>query len=74
MPGRLQGTTLAKELRELDESMPVVFKSGYAAEATVHGNGLRRKDIRLMKPVRRVDLLKAVSQAMAKENRKPAAL
>ena len=64
MPGRLQGTTLAKELRELGEQLPVIFMSGYAAEATVHGNGLRPEDIRLMKPVRRAKLLEAVSQAI----------
>ncbi len=39
--------------------------SGYASEATVHGNGLRREDIRLMKPVRRDDLLLAVRKALA---------
>ncbi|NOR29523.1 MAG: response regulator, partial [Sulfitobacter sp.] len=64
MPGRLQGTGLAKELREILNTLPVVFMSGYASEATVHGNGLRPEDIRLMKPVMRRDLLVAIKGAL----------
>lgn len=64
MPGTLQGTTLAKSIRALRKEMPVIFMSGYASEATVHGNGLHPEDIRLMKPVRRHDLLKAVREAL----------
>ncbi|WP_299934679.1 response regulator [uncultured Pelagimonas sp.] len=69
MPGHIKGTTLAKELRALDPSLPVIFMSGYAAEATVHGNGLRPEDIRLMKPVRRRDLLDAVAKAMGTQDK-----
>ncbi|OIQ44777.1 MAG: hypothetical protein BM558_06605 [Roseobacter sp. MedPE-SW] len=65
MPGTLQGTTLAKELRHKWPNLPVIFMSGYASEATVHGNGLRPEDIRLMKPVRRTDLLAALNKAAA---------
>ncbi|WP_204218488.1 PAS domain-containing protein [Loktanella sp. S4079] len=65
MPGKLQGTHLSKALRKLRSDLPVVFMSGYASEATVHGNGLRPEDIRLMKPVQRADLLSAVAQALA---------
>lgn len=64
MPGSLQGTGLSKELRAIKDELPVVFMSGYAAEATVHGNGLRPEDIRLMKPVKRSDLLAAISKAL----------
>ncbi len=64
MPGELQGTTLSKELRLIDETLPVVFMSGYASEATVHGNGLRPDDVRLMKPVMKKDLLDAISGAL----------
>lgn len=64
MPGELQGTHLARELRKIDPELPVVFMSGYASEATVRGNGLRAGDIRLMKPVMRRDLLAAVSRAL----------
>jgi CheY-like chemotaxis protein len=64
MPGQLQGTTLARELRLMDVKLPVVFMSEYASEATVHGNGLRPEDIRLTKPVTRSDLLAAVAHAV----------
>ena len=60
MPGDLQGTTLAREIRRQHPQVPFVFLSGYANEATVHGNGLRSTDIRLMKPVSRKDLLKSI--------------
>ena len=65
MPGTLQGTTLSKALREQDPDLRVVFMSGYASEATVHGNGLRPEDIRLMKPVSRKDLLAALNKSLA---------
>lgn len=65
MPGQLQGTHLAQVLRTMRPDLPVVFLSGYASEATVHGNGLRPEDIRLMKPVRRSDLVAAVEKALA---------
>jgi PAS domain S-box-containing protein len=64
MPGTLQGTGLAKALRKRWTTLPVVFMSGYASEATVHGNGLRPEDIRLMKPVQRADLLAALSKVL----------
>jgi CheY-like chemotaxis protein len=65
MPGLLQGPALSKEIRQLSPRMPFVFISGYASEATVHGNGLRPEDIRLMKPVSRATLLQAVEKALA---------
>lgn len=68
MPGDLQGTQLARALRERHPDLPVVFLSGYASEATVHGNGLRPEDIRLMKPVRRADLVSAVETALQTGN------
>ena len=64
MPGTLQGTDLARFLRKRAPELPVVFLSGYASEASVHGNGLRPEDIRLMKPVPRSDLLRAVQTAL----------
>lgn len=63
MPGTLQGPALAKEIRRINPDFPCIFLSGYAAEATVHGNGLKASDIRLMKPVSRNDLIAAVVQA-----------
>ncbi len=65
MPGSLQGTQLAKHLRETKPDLPVVFMSGYPDEAKVHGNGLRPDDIRLMKPIRKSELLDAVQKALA---------
>ena len=65
MPGTLQGTTLARFLRERRPDLPVVFMSGYAREATVHGNGLHPEDVRLMKPVSRADLIKAIETVLA---------
>ncbi|UYV36573.1 PAS domain-containing protein [Rhodobacteraceae bacterium D3-12] len=65
MPGSLQGPGLSKSLRALKPELPVVFISGYASEATVHGNGLRPEDVRLMKPVQRRDFLAGVSQALS---------
>lgn len=64
MPGQLQGTTLSHKLREIRYDIPFVFMSGYAREAAVHGNGLRPEDIRLMKPIRRPELIKAIEQAI----------
>ena len=70
MPGTLQGPALAKAIRAINPDIPCVFLSGYASEATVHGNGLKPSDIRLMKPIRNVELLQAVSKALnaAKKN------
>lgn len=65
MPGTLEGPGLVNALRKQDPDLPAIFMSGYASEATVHGNGLRPEDIRLMKPVGRKELLAAISQALA---------
>lgn len=64
MPGRLRGPDLAKACCALDPDLPVIFMSGYASEATVHGNGLRPQDTRLMKPVPKAELLAAVRQRL----------
>ncbi len=64
MPGRLQGPDLAKECRLLRPQTPFVFLSGYASEATAHGNGLSPGDIRLMKPVSRKGLLETVEAGL----------
>lgn len=64
MPGSLQGPALARSLRQEAPALPVVFTSGYASEASMHGNGLRQDDIRLMKPVGRNEILNAVNAAL----------
>ena len=51
MPGGLMGTHLARRARAEMPTLPVIFLSGYPAEANVHGNGLHPEDIILMKPV-----------------------
>ncbi|MCL4144857.1 UNVERIFIED_CONTAM: hypothetical protein GTU68_041023 [Idotea baltica] len=67
MPGELQGTTLSRRMREINPDLRVVFMSGYAAEATVHGNGLGPKDIRLMKPFGRSDLLRVINRVLSND-------
>jgi CheY-like chemotaxis protein len=64
MPGELQGPTMAQQIRKLDPKAKLIFLSGYAREATVHGNGLRPEDVRLMKPVSRASLLEAVEKSL----------
>lgn len=65
MPGKLMGTHLAKAARAIRSDLPVIFMSGYADEAMVHGNGLRPEDIRLSKPTARSNLIVAVKRALA---------
>jgi signal transduction histidine kinase/CheY-like chemotaxis protein len=64
MPGTLQGTHLAKALKQLRSDVPVIFMSGYASEATLQGTELKPEDTRLMKPVQRADLLAALAHAL----------
>ena len=64
MPGKLQGPELAKELRRSFPDLPVIFLSGYASDAAWHADGLERKDIQLMKPVARKELVAAVTRAL----------
>tara|TARA_R100000750_G_scaffold4247_2_gene3259 strand:- start:2975 stop:5140 length:2166 start_codon:yes stop_codon:yes gene_type:complete len=66
MPGEMRGPDLARACRALEADLPVIFMSGYASEATVHGNGLRADDIRLMKPVPRVELLGSIERLLEK--------
>lgn len=65
MPGTIQGPELSKRIREIDDTLPVVFMSGYASESTIHGNGLRSEDIRLMKPVGKKELIQAIEEALS---------
>lgn len=64
MPGQMQGLQLAKQIRHLQPEINCIFLSGYATEGTVHANGLKPTDIRLIKPVSRPDFLAAVSIAL----------
>ncbi|OYU37449.1 MAG: hypothetical protein CFE33_20760 [Pseudorhodobacter sp. PARRP1] len=65
MPGGLQGPALVKALRAIDPTLKAVFMSGYPNEAAIHGNGLRVEDIKLMKPVAKDDLLRALNRVLA---------
>ena len=69
MPGEVQGAELASRLRQVDKSLPAIFLSGYASEATVHGHDVQVEDIRLMKPVSRIELLQAVEKALRARRR-----
>lgn len=64
MPGQLQGPQLAATLRETSPNLPIVFMSGYATDAIVANSGVRPEDTRLMKPVKRSDLIAAVEKAL----------
>ena len=66
MPGQLQGPALAKELSRRAPDLGVIFMSGYANEAAVHGNGLRPDDLYLMKPVQRRELLSVIEALLAR--------
>lgn len=65
MPGRLQGPSLAREIRALKPGILFIFVSGYASETTVQDKDLRPDDVRLMKPVSRKTLLRAVETAIS---------
>jgi len=65
MPGELQGPALVRKLRQIKSDLPVIFLSGYPQEAAIRGNGLNEDDVMLMKPVSRVDLLNAISNALS---------
>jgi CheY-like chemotaxis protein len=64
MPGKLQGTHLAQKIRHKWPDLPIVFMSGYASDAHMNCDGVKAGDIRLMKPVRRADLLAALVKAL----------
>ncbi len=64
MPGVLQGPDLARALRRIQPTLKVIFITGYPNEAVIHGNGLMQEDIRLMKPISKVDLARAINDLM----------
>ncbi|WP_394178313.1 ATP-binding protein [Yoonia maritima] len=64
MPGQLRGTKLAEVIREIEPSLPVIFMSGYAGDATELDEGARPEDTKLMKPVQRQYLLSAIAKSL----------
>ena len=69
MPGALQGPMLATEIRKSVPDLPVVFLSGYASEATVHGNNVRPEDPRLIKPVPRAELIETINRVLGSKGK-----
>jgi len=64
MPGHLQGVDLARELRALNDALPIIFMSGYASARHPQTKETMDGTVRLMKPVSRVDLLRAVAKSL----------
>ena len=64
MPGKLQGPTMANEIRKRKPSFPVIFLSGYPRDALIDGCDYLLGDAYLMKPVAAETLTEAVSHAL----------
>ena len=70
MPGRLQGTALARAVRSLRPGFPVIVMTGYTDVPLDEATGLNPEDIRLSKPVARADLIRAI-EATFQQARNP---
>lgn len=68
MPGRLQGTALARNIRDIAPDFPVIVMSGYSNIALDKSSGLNPNDIRLNKPVSRADLIAAIEATMDRQS------
>lgn len=66
MPEGMQGTDLAKKLREMHTDLPIVLMSGYPREAAINGNGVHPNDFQLMKPVEISELSAVLRRALEK--------
>lgn len=64
MPGGMQGTGLVTALRAIAPGLKSIFMSGYPNDAAIHGNGLRIEDVKLMKPVAKDELLRAMKKVL----------
>ena len=64
MPGGLLGPELANACRRIKPNLPVVFMTGYASKIDMLGDGFREDVVRLMKPIRKEDLLNAIHEAL----------
>jgi CheY-like chemotaxis protein len=65
MPGALDGRQLAVEALHRRPSLRVLFTSGYAANALVHGGRAGAGIVLLAKPYRRAELAKMIRSALA---------
>jgi CheY-like chemotaxis protein len=64
MPGKLCGWGLAREARRVLPDLPVVFASGYTAEALTAGAQFPERSIFLAKPYRLAALRSSIEAAM----------
>lgn len=70
MPGKVQGSDLARTVREYFPNIPVIFVSGYP-EGFEMDSVLDMQDVRfLQKPISKEDLLAAVSDAISRNRKK----
>jgi PAS domain S-box-containing protein len=65
MPGGLNGRELADEARKIRPGLPVIFTSGYAENAVVHGGHVDPGVHLLSKPYRRSDLALKIRSVLA---------
>ncbi len=64
MPGVIQGRELARQIRKIRPEQPVIFLSGYAPDPESGERPADPDDIRLLKPVPKADLLRAVASVV----------
>ncbi|MBE0506245.1 MAG: PAS domain S-box protein [Marinospirillum sp.] len=64
MPGALNGLQLAEAVRQLKPELPVVFTSGFTADAFPHPAGQELPEKLLIKPYKRQDLLEAIASKL----------
>ena len=65
MPGSMQGPGLGRIARDRFPRLPVIFMSGYPQLDAAHGGDLRPDDMLLMKPLKTVELEKALKSKLA---------
>lgn len=61
----MSGTELLREIRRLDEVIPVIVTSGYAEDEVTNSLGSLKHTSFVQKPFTRKDLLQAVHQTMS---------
>jgi CheY-like chemotaxis protein len=65
MPGGMSGREVAARARQLNPDIRVLLTSGYAEEL-VHGDGLKREKLKVLrKPYRQADLMAAIREVLA---------
>ena len=64
MPGKLQGLDVAELIRSKRPGQKIVFMSGYASEAQDQ-QITSKNDVRLMKPVRRTELIRTIEEVLS---------